>query len=105
MPNSTGRATSASSSGFCGQEDLVDEVEVFDALRDQAVDLLEQRREVAAAIVVAEIDLGAERAMVGAAARGLDLGAGPLRLAVEAVMVVGWRADPLVAASAGPAGR
>ena len=52
--------TSASSSGAVRQEDLVDEVEILDPLRDQAVDLAEQRREVAAAVFVAEVDLGAE---------------------------------------------
>ncbi len=79
-----------------GQEDFVDEVEVFDALGDQGVDLGEKGRKVATAVLVAEVDLGAERAGVGATARGLDFGAGRLGWAIEAMMVVMVAADPFV---------
>ena len=67
----------------------------------QAVDLVEHQIELAAAIGVAEVDLGAEGAGVGAAARCLDLGAGAVRLRFEAVVVVAVPRDPRV----GPAER
>src|SRR3546814_11906049 len=55
------------------QEDLVHEIEIFDPLTAEAVDLLEHRPEVAPAVAVAEIVLGAARAVIGASARRLHL--------------------------------
>lgn len=78
------------------QEDLVDEVDVGDALRDQPVDLVEDDPEIPAPVGVAEVDLGAERAGVGTAARGLDLGARAVRRGVEPVVVVPVPGDPVI---------
>ena len=52
--------------------------------------------EPAAAVAVAKVQLGAEAAAVGAAARGLDLGARAVGSTLEAVVVVMVRADPCV---------
>ena len=67
-PNTTSRCDQGFQQGTLRQEDLVNEVQVADALRDQVVDLRQQDRQVTAAILVAEVDLGAEAAVVGAAA-------------------------------------
>src|SRR5438270_655423 len=61
-----------------GQEYLVDEIEVADALAAQLVDFAHQGSEVAPAIAVAKIDLGAKAAGIRTAARRLDLGAEPV---------------------------
>ena len=76
------------------QEDLVDEIDVSDALGHEAVDLDQQRVEIALPVFVAEVDLGAERAMVRATPGGLDLGPGADGIAVVTVMVVVMPVDP-----------
>ena len=94
MPNWTGRVDERFEQGFLRQEDLVDEVEIARALRDQAVDLGEQRFQFATAVFVAEVDLRAEAATIRTAARRLDLGARIGRLRFEAVMVVVMAGHP-----------
>src|SRR5207248_8861077 len=64
-----------------GQKNLVNEVDVGDAGGDQPVELDEYRGERAPAIIVAEILLGAEGAMVRATAGSLDFRARAQRCA------------------------
>ena len=86
-----------------GQEDLVDEVDVLDAVRDQPVEFLGDHVERPPAEQVAEIVLRAERAVVRAAARGLHLRAGALRAAPRSGGDDGGVARWSRAASAAPA--
>src|SRR5207302_883324 len=79
------------------EEYLVDEVDVLDPLALEPVDLGQYRVERPAAVAVAEVFLGAERAVIRAAARGLDLGAKSDRLGIEAMMVVAMTGDRFVA--------
>src|SRR5690606_19758282 len=80
----------------------VDEIEIGDALPDQAVDFLQKRYEIAAAVFVAEIG---QAAIVRTTARGLHLGTRAVRLAVEAVMMVVVARDPFVRPAEGRMGR
>src|SRR5258706_2105986 len=73
---------------FVRQEDLVDEIDVFDALPGKRVDFLQNEVRRPAAICVAEILLGAKRAMVRAAARSFDFRARSDRLGIEAMMMM-----------------
>ena len=81
----------ASDQGFeqrpVGQEDLIDEVEVLHALFEQAVDLGQERIEIAPAVAVAKQFLGAERAVVRAASGRFDLRPRAGRRALEPVVV------------------
>src|SRR5262249_58136942 len=83
------------------QEDLVDEIDVFDALPLQRVDFLENEVCRPSAIFAAKILLGAKHAMIRAAARSFDLRARPDRLGIEAMMMMIVTADHL----AGPGER
>ena len=76
------------------QEDLVDEIEIARALRDQPVDLFEKRLEIAPPVAVAIGKLGAERARIGAAARSFHLPAWALGLPLEAMVMMGVAAHP-----------
>jgi hypothetical protein len=80
-----------------GQEDLVDEVDVARALRDEPVELCLDGGERPPPVAIAVGRLRAEGAGEGAAARGLELGARAVRLGVEAVVVVIVARDLLVA--------
>ena len=87
-PNSTGALRQLLEQFAPGQEDFVDEVDVARPRRDQPVEFVEDRRKRTAAVAVAEILLGAEGAVIGAAARDLHLGARAGRRPVEAVMMM-----------------
>src|SRR5688572_28303094 len=71
-----------------GQENLIDEIHIFDALGEQSVELGEDDRQGSPAIAVTEILFSTERAVIGAAPRGLDFRAGTPRGSVEAVVVM-----------------
>src|SRR5258706_10175843 len=86
---------------FVRQEDLVDEIDVFDALPLQRVDFLQNEVGRPSAICVAEVLLGAKRAMVRAAARSFDFRARSDRLGIEAMMMMVVTVDHL----AGPGER
>src|SRR3546814_4723150 len=56
-----------------GQEYFVYKIYISDARGDQAVDLLQHDVQIPPPVAVAKIDLGAEAAMIGTAARGFHL--------------------------------
>src|SRR3546814_12008909 len=70
--------------------------DLFDSLRRQPVDFLQQQRQRAPPILVAEVFLGAERAVIGTAARCLDLCARAGRLLVEAMVMVAVTLTPFL---------
>src|SRR3546814_11674558 len=70
--------------------------DLFDSLRRQPVDFLQQQRQRAPPILVAEVFLGAERAVIGTAARCLDLCARAGRLLVEAMVMVAVTLHPFL---------
>ena len=70
------------------QEDFIDKIDVARAGCDQPVQFFEDGGEGAAAVAVAEVFLRAERAVIGAAARGLHLRSRQQRRRVEAVVMM-----------------
>src|SRR5262249_15597968 len=81
---------------FIWQEDLVDEIDVFDALTLKRIDLLQDEVRRSPAIFVAEVLLGAKRAMVRTAARSLHFRARSYRGRIEAMVMMAVAADHLV---------
>lgn len=79
-----------------GQEDFVDEVDVFGSLIAEPIDFLQKNIGRPPAVQIAEILLGAEGAAIGTAAGCLDLGAGADGFGFEAMMVVMVPPDHLV---------
>src|SRR4051812_22676965 len=78
------------------QKDLVDEIDVFDALGLEKLDLFKHGVRGTPPIFVAKVLLGTKRAAIGASARGFDFGSRTDRLCVKAMVVMSMPLDHCV---------